>query len=125
MNNKYEVGVTPDDNNNTRLPGSVNPEPKRGDSEYGSYKYGKATALDTGDTGRVVGQPTLAIDGTGLEGYKTINTNSNVDVHNSDTSLMAPVGDSETNLSRKYKYPNVKQDVPLLGRPNTTFSDHT
>lgn len=124
-NNKKEVGFTPDDNNDRRLPGSVNNEPTRGNAEYGTYKYGKATSLDAGDTGGVVGQPTLTIDGTGLNGTYAPNTNANVDVHNSDTTLMAPVGDSEVNLAAKYKYPNVKQDVPPLGRPSTTYSDHT
>lgn len=123
--NNYEVGATPDDNNNIRLPGSCNPEPKRGDAEYGSYKYAKPTALDTGDTGGVVGQPYLVMEATGLEGNLTLNTNSNVDTRNSGTSLNPPVGDSEVNLSRKYKYPNVHQDIPPKGNPSVQYSDHT
>lgn len=121
-NNKYEVGVTPDDNNNTRLPGTVNPEPTMGG--YPS-NYAKQTALGAADTGGVVGMPTFDSSGMGQEGYMHPSQNANVDVHNSDTSLMATVGDSEMNLSKKYKYPNVTQDVPPLGRPSTTYSDHT
>lgn len=120
-NNKYEVGVTPDDNNNIRLPGSCNPEPMMG---AGPYNFAKPHALDTADTGGMVGQPTMQSN-YGMEGTMAPSLNSNVDIHNSSTSLMAPVGDSEINLSRKYKYPNVKQDVPPLGRPSTTYSDHT
>lgn len=126
-NNKREVGFIPDDNNNIRLPGSMNCEPVRGDSAYGQgkWKMGKVTALDVGDTGGVVGKPTVVLESTGLEGNLSISTNANVDVHNSDTSLMAPVGDSNKNLSAKYKYPNVHQDVPTLGKPGTTYSDHS
>lgn len=127
MNNKYEVGCTPDDNNNTRLPGSVNPEPVRGDSAYGPGKWvmAKKTPLDVGDTAGVVGMPYMSGDNMGMEGNLRPSLNPNVDMKNSDTTLMAPVGDSETNLSKKYKYPNVHQDVPPLGRPSTQYSDHT
>lgn len=121
MNNKYEVGVTPDDNNSIRLPGTCNPEPTM---SAGVYNFAKPTSLDPGDTGGVVGQPVIN-NGYGMESSMAPNLNANVDTRNSDTTLMASVGDSETNLSRKYKYPNVKQDVPSLGRPNTTYSDHS
>lgn len=124
-NNKYEVGFIPDDNNNIRLPGSVQSEPKRGDAEYGSYKYGKTHPMDTADTAGIVGQPTLTIDGGGLEGYQTITTNSNADTKNSDTTLNPPVGNSNVNLSAKYKYPNVHQSANPLDEPNRTFNDHS
>lgn len=124
-NNTYEVGSTPDDNNNTRLPGSCNPEPKRGDAEYGTYKFGKATPLDAADTAGVVGQPTLSMESTGLEGNMSISTNSNVDMKNSDTTLNPPVGDSNVNLSARYKYPNVRQDVNPLGNTSKQFNDHS
>lgn len=124
-NNKKEVGFTPDDNNDIRLPQSVQPEPMRGDAEYGTYKFGKAHPMDTADTAGVVGQPTQMIDGMGLEGYETLNTNANVDTKNSDTTLNPPVGDSNVNLSAKYKYPNVHQDVNALDNPKVTFNDHS
>lgn len=124
-NNKKEVGFTPDDNNNIRLPQSVQPEPMRGDAEYGTYKYGKAHPMDTADTAGVVGQPTLSVESTGLEGNMGININANVDVHNSDTSLNPPVGDSNVNLSAKYKYPNVSQSANPLDKTNRTFNDHS
>lgn len=125
-NNEKEVGCTPDDNNNRRLPGSVNPEPQRGDSAYGqgNWDMAKPTPLNTADTGGVVGMPTMQ-NNFGMEGAMSPKLNANVDVHNSDTSLMATVGDSQQNLSKKYKYPQVHQDVPPLGRPSTTYSDHT
>ena len=124
-NNKYEVGFTPDDNNDIRLPGSVQPEPQRGDSAYHHLEMAKVgSPLATADTAGVVGQPTWD-GGYGMEGHLAPSLNSNVDVHNSDTSLMAPVGDSETNLSRKYKYPNVKQSIDPLDNPKVTFNDHT
>lgn len=125
-NNKYEVGFTPDDNNNTRLPGSIQPEAQRGDSAYhhpDMIRY--HGSMDTADTAGVVGQPTFDASGMGQEGYKYPNQNAKVDVHNSDTSLMASVGDSETNLSKKYKYPNVSQDIPAKGSPKTQYNDHT
>lgn len=121
MNNKYEVGMTPDDNNNRRLPGSVNPQPTM--VGYPS-NYAKQTSVDVADTGGVVGMPTFDSSGMGQEGYMYPNQNSRVDVHNSDTTLMAPVGDSEMNLSKKYKYPQVSQDIPAKGNPKTQYSDH-
>jgi len=126
MNNTKEVGFTPDDNNDRRLPGSVQPEPQRGDSAYhhpNMIRY--HGSMDTADTAGVVGQPTFDYSGMGQEGYMHPNQNSNVDMKNSDTSLMAPVGDSETNLSKKYKYPQVHQDIPAKGQPSTQYSDHT
>ena len=125
-NNKYEVGFTPDDNNDLRLPGTVQPEPVRGDSSYGQGKWamGKKTELDAGDTAGVVGKAMmLEPDTEALEGSLKISTNSNVDTKNSDTTLMATA--SEENLSKKYKYPNVHQDVPTKGQPSTQYNDHT
>lgn len=126
MNNTYEVGVTPDDNNDIRLPGTCNPEPQRGDSAYGPGKWKTIypTNLDVADTAGIVGIPTMQ-DNFGMEGTLAPSLNANVDVHNSDTTLMAPVGDSETNLSRKYKYPNVHQDIPPKGQPSVQYNDHT
>ena len=121
-NNKKEVGFTPDDNNDIRLPGSVQPEAVMG---AGPYDFIKPHPMDTADTAGIVGQPTYDSSGMGQEGYMYPKQNSNVDVHNSDTSLMAPVGDSETNLSRKYKYPNVHQGGDPLDNPKVTFNDHT
>lgn len=124
MKNTYEVGCTPDDNNDRRLPGSVNPEPQRGDSAYGLGKWAmaKPTPLDTKKTAGVVGQPTMQ-DNFGMEGTLAPSLSANVDTNNSDTTLMAPVGDSGVNLSKKFKYPNVSQDVPEKGR--NQYSDHS
>jgi hypothetical protein len=121
MKNTYEVGCTPDDNNDRRLPGSVNPEPMMG---AGAYNFAKPTPLDAADTAGVVGQPYIN-NGFGMEDSMAPSLNANVDTRNSDTSLMAPVGDSEMNLSAKYKYPNVSQDIPAKGNPKTQYSDHT
>ena len=123
MNNTYEVGVTPDDNNNIRLPGTVNPEPVRGDSAYGPGKFvmAKKTELDAKDTAGVVGKPYMDGDNMGMEGNLRPSLNSNVDITNSDTTLMTTA--STENLSAKYKYPNVSQDVPEKGRRQ--FEDHT
>lgn len=122
--NKKEVGCTPDDNNDRRLPGSVQPEAKRGDSAYGPGKYNmaKPTSLDAADTGGVVGMPTMD-SGMGQEGHMMPHQNANV-------SVSGPKGVVETtynheNLSKKYKYPQVHQDVPPLGNPSTTYSDHS
>jgi len=117
-NNKYEVGITPDDNNNIRLPGSVQPEPTRGS---GDYMFAKQTNLDPKQTAGVVGTPTFDGSGMGQAGYMYPSLNSNVDVRNSDTTLMATA--STENLSRKYKYPNVSQDVPAKGRGQ--YNDHS
>ena len=118
-NNKREVGVTPDDNNNRRLPNSVNGEPVRGDSAYGQGKWDtiKPTALDAGDTGGVVGMPTQS-DNFGMTNITKT------------ASVTGPTGMVETtydhaNLSAKYKYPNVHQDVPSKGSPDTQFNDYS
>lgn len=125
MNNKYEVGVTPDDNNNKRLPGTVNPEPIRADSAYGPGKWNmaKPTSLDAADTGGVVGMPTFDTSGMNQEGYLRPHQNANVSV--SGPTGVVETTASEENRAAKYKYPRVKQDVPPLGRPSTTYSDHT
>jgi len=117
MNNKYEVGITPDDNNDIRLPGTVNPEPTMG---AGEYNFAQPGPLDTKETAGTVGQPIVNI-GFGMEGGMVPPTNSNVDVHNSDTTLN--ITSSEENLSKKYKYPQVNQDIPEKGRDQ--FEDHT
>ncbi len=120
MNNAYEVGVTPDDNNDRRLPGSVNPEPMMG---TGPYNFAKQTPLDTMDTAGVIGQPTFDSGGMSQEGYLRPHQNANVDTKNSDTTLMATA--STENLSKKYKYPQVHQDVPALGRTSVQYNDHS
>lgn len=123
MKNTYEVGVTPDDNNDRRLPGSCNPEPVRGDSAYGPGKYNmaKPTPLDVADT-IVVGKVTMD-SGFGMEGSMRPSLNSKVDINNSDTTLMATA--SNENLSKKYKYPQIHQSVPLAGLPGVQFEDHS
>lgn len=120
MNNKAEVGITADDNNDRRLPGSIQPEPTIGATPS---NFAKQTPLDSADTGGVVGRPTFDDSGMSQEGYLRPHQNANVNVK-------GPTGEVETtydhaNLSAKYKYPNVKQDIPPLGRPSTTYSDHT
>ncbi len=122
--NDYEVGATPDDNNNTRLPGTCNPEPMRGDSAYGPGKnmFGKPGPLDAVDTGGVVGMPTIN-SGYGMEGGMSPSVNAKV-------SVSGPTGEVETtydhaNLSAKYKYPNVHQDIPSLGNPSVQYNDQT
>jgi len=118
MNNKYEVGVTPDDNNDIRLPGSVQPEAQRGDSAYHHLEMAKAGPLDAKSTGGMVGMvgmPTVGV----VPGMP--NMNANVDMTNSDTTLMATA--STENLSRKYKYPNVSVDMPEKARGQ--FADHS
>lgn len=111
-NNKYEVGVTSDDNNDTRLPGSVQPAPTMSPSS----NFAQPGMLDAADTGGVIGLPKVGGDYVPAP-YKT-------------ASVTGPTGEVETtynheNLSAKYKYPNVHQDVPELGKPSTTYSDHT
>ncbi len=120
----YEVGAMTDDNNNTRLPGSCNPEPTRGDSAYGQGKWNmaKPTSLDTADTGGVVGMPSMGSN-FGMEGGMSPSVNANV-------SVSGPKGEVETtynheNLSAKYKYPRVHQDIPPKGNPSVQYSDHT
>lgn len=119
--NKYEVSDEEVErpSNDTRLGGTCNPEPIR---SAGQYEFAKPTSLDAADTGGPVGKPTMGTD-FGMEGAQAPSLNPNVDVHNSDTTLMATA--SEENLSRKYKYPNVKQDIGPKGRPGVQFEDHT
>ncbi len=107
-----EVEYTSEDNNNTRLGGSVNPEPTMG--SY-STDYAKSTPPDTKDTGGVVGRPAIG------ESYGLPAMNSSVDMTNSDTNLN--ITNSEENLSAKFKYPTVSQDVPEKGRDQ--FNDHS
>ena len=115
MNNNKEVGCLPDDNSTIRLPGTLNGEPTYSPSS----DYAKSTKLDAADTGGVVGMPSIGL------GYGMPSMNSNVSVTNEGTTLMATVGDSETNLSAKYKYPNVSQDIPSKGQLKTQYNDHS
>ncbi len=110
--NKVEVAYTPETNNNTRLGNSVNPEPTMG---AGEYNFAKPTGLDVKGTAGNVGTPSMG------EGYGMPAMNSNVDITNSDTTLN--ITNSEANLSKKYKYPQVSQDVPEKGR--NQFGDHS
>jgi len=110
--NSREVGVTPDDNNNIRLPNTLQPEPTFG---AGEYNFAKSTGLDPKGTAGIVGVPSMG------EGYGMPAMNSNVDITNSDTTLNTT--NSEENLSAKYKYPNVSQDVPEKGRGQ--YADHS
>lgn len=119
MSNQSEVAYTPEDNNNIRLGGSVNPEPTMGAT---NSDFAKNTSLDAADTGGVVGIPTID-SGYGMDGSMAPSLNANVDMKNSDTTLMATA--STENLSAKYKYPNVSQDVPPKGRPSVSFNDHS
>jgi hypothetical protein len=112
MNNKAEVGFTPDDNNNIRLSGSVNLE----SSFSPSSDFAKNTPLDTGDTCGVIGQPFIGGD------YVPTPIKS--------ASVTGPTGLVETtasteNLAAKYKYPNISQDIPEKGRPGVQYNDHT
>lgn len=112
-----EVGWA--DNGPQRLPQSVVGEAQRGDSAYGpgANNFAKPGMLDVGDTGGIVGKPSVGGD----YAFGGITKSA---------SVAGPIGEVETtynheNLSAKYKYPNVHQDVPTLGKPATTFSDHT
>lgn len=99
------------DNNDIRLGGSVNPEPT-----MGSYPtdYAQPGSLDTKTTGGVIGQPNIGGD------YVPV-PNKTADTTNSDTSLN--ITSSQENLSAKFKYPNVSQDVSDKGR--NQFEDHS
>lgn len=113
MNHNKEVGCIEDDNNATRLPGSLNHEPTMGNSS----DYAKNTPLDTTDTAGVIGQPHIGGDYAMGGIMKT-------------ASVTGPTGVVETyasneNLSAKYKYPHVHQDVPAKGRPETQYNDHS
>lgn len=107
-------------NNDIRMKGSVQPEPMRGS---GDYNFAKPHALDAADTGGVVGVVTMSGSNMGMEGNYAPSLNSNVDVHNSDTSLNTTY--SHVNESAKYKYPNVKQDIDPLDNPKVAFNDHS
>ena len=120
MSNKSEVGITTDDNNDIRLPGSVQPEPTRG---AGEYNFIKPHGLDAADTGGVVGQTTYDSTGMSQKGYLKPSLNGNIDIS-------GPHGEVETtydhaNLSAKYKYPNVHQDIPPKGLPSVQYNDHS
>lgn len=113
MNNNKEVGCEQDDSNRTRLPGTVNPEPTMGNNS----DYAKNTPLKTMDTAEIVGQPRIGGDYAMNGIMKT-------------ASVTGPTGVVETyasneNLSAKYKYPNVHQDIPAKGRPETQYNDHS
>lgn len=113
---KAEVGYTPEDNNNERLPGSIEPAPVRGDSAYGTNDYAKDTPLYAADT-ITVGQPTIGGD------YSFTNLAKGAgDV--TGTSNEVETTYNHENLSAKFKYPNVSQDVPKYGSPKTAFNDH-
>lgn len=76
--------------------------------------YAKSTALNTKTSAGVVGTPTIGGD------Y--------VPVPMKTASVTGPKGEVETtasteNLSAKYKYPNVHQDVPTKGQ--NQFEDHS
>lgn len=122
MKNTYEVGFTPDDNNDRNLPGSVQHPAERGDSAYHHLNMAVPGPLDAGDTGGVVGMPTVG-SGYGMDGNMSPSLNSNVSVHNEGTTLNTTA--SEENLSKKYKYPQVHQDIPEKGNPSVQYSDHT
>lgn len=117
MKNTYEVGVTPDDNNDRRLPGSVQPEPQRGDSSYHHLEMAKAGPLDTADTGGVVGMPSVGADYAMGGIMKSASTAGPTGVVETTAS--------EENRAAKYKYPTVSQDIPPLGNPKTQYSDHS
>ena len=112
MNNTKEVGCIEEPSNEIRLPGSVNPEFVRG---AGNFDFAKSTPLDANETAGVIGKPTIGL------GYGMPSMNANVDIN-------GPTGEVDTtydhaNLSKKYKYPQVHQDVPSLGR--NQYNDHS
>lgn len=87
---------------------------KRGDSAYTTNEHAVPGPLDTKTTGGVIGQPHVGGD------YVPVPTKS--------ASVTGPKGEVETtynheNLSAKYKYPRVSQDVPEKGR--NQFEDHS
>lgn len=63
--------------------------------------------LDTKNTGGVVGQPEYA-------GASNLIPTTQPDMKNSDTNLNQSA--SGENLSAKFKFPRVKEDVPALGK---------
>lgn len=110
-----EVGYTSEDNNDRRLPGSVQPEAGRGDSSYGTNEYAKVPPLDLKDTGGVVGQPSVGGDYSFSGIKKSASTSGPSDRFNYEYN--------HENLSKKFKYPQVSQDAPAKGRGQ--FEDHT
>lgn len=93
---------------------SVVGTPRRGDSAYTTNEHAVPGPLDTKTTGGVVGQP-----GVGQAYIPTLSSN---------VSVSGPTGEVETtynheNLSAKYKYPRVSQDVPAKGQ--NQFEDHS
>ncbi len=79
-----------------------------------SSDYAKPGNLDSKNTAGIIGQPHIGGD------Y--------VPVPMKTASVTGPTGLVETtasneNLSAKYKYPNVHQDVPALG--NNQYEDHS
>lgn len=68
----------------------------------------KSRKLDTKDTGGVIGQPTIADDGTTLIATKSAPTT------NPDTDLNGTY--DHANLSAKYKYPRVSEEIPDKGK---------
>jgi hypothetical protein len=89
-------------------------EPKRGDSAYGTNDYAKSTPLDTKTSAGIIGTPHIGGD------Y--------VPVPMKTASVTGPIGLVETtasneNLSKKYKYPQVHQDLTPLEK--NQFEDHS
>lgn len=89
----------------------------RGNDPYGSSDFIKTTALDAADAGGVVGIPSIGGD-YAMGGITK------------SASVAGPTGEVETtynheNLSAKYKYPNVNQDIPAHGGPNEQYNDHS
>ncbi len=87
-------------------------ETKRGNDPYGDSDFAKAPVLQTKTTGGVVGQPSVGGDYAFVGIQKT-------------ASVDGPHGEVETtydhaNLSKKFKYPQVSQDVPAKGENQFT-----
>lgn len=112
MKNTYEVGFIPDDGNDSRLPGSVQPAPTMNPSS----DYAQPGPLDVADTGGVIGVPTVGGDYVPVP-IKTASVTG-------PTGLVGTTASNE-NLSKKFKYPQVHQDVPPKGGPDVAFNDHS
>ncbi len=108
---KAEVGITPDDNNDQRLPGSVNPAPTNSPSS----DFAKAEPLYSQETTGVIGVPSIGGDYAMGGIQKTASVTG-------PTGLVETTASTE-NLSKKYKYPQVSQDIPKFGNPSNTFDD--
>ncbi len=113
MNNKYEVGDEHVENydNADYLNGSVQHPAMMGAI---NSDFIKSTPLDTKTSAGMVGSPSI---GTGY-----------IPTPPMSASVTGPTGLVETtynheNLSKKYKNPQVKQDVPELAR--NQYSDHS